>query len=275
MINKKKVDSQLIQLLTNKQEVFIQVIDKYKNGSADKISQIVIDNNYNNGITINSAGTFYFSGIKKEHYEILLRFINTKTKLFSIYGRTNEIDNIKDLIKHKQNTVVDYFIMRLDKKQLTLKDKQSDDKQKEFRFCNENDFSLLKKLQYNYHIEEVYKNSSNYPYNYEMNAFKLMLKNRDNYALFINNIPVSKCYVNALSYDTAQLGGIFTEKEHRNKGYSYECINNFIDKLFQKRGQIKKIQLFVKKENIPAVRLYQKLGFEIVAETTSVYYTIV
>lgn len=62
------------------------------------------------------------------------------------------------------------------------------------------------------------------------------------------------------NFDWINIADIDTKKEHRRKGYAYAILSKMIsdlDKNYPKMGQY----LLVKSDNIPAIRLYQKLGF--------------
>ena len=156
--------------------------------------------------------------------------------------------------------------------QVSKADKKALESIKNCRFCNERDFALLKDLQKQYHLEEVYTSTSSYPYNYEMAAFRHTLQNRKNAALFVNGIAVSKVYITAESSDRYQLGGIFTRKQYRGQGCGWRVLSFFIYAIWQIQHKKKIFQLFVKKNNKAACALYKKIGFMAKDETSYFYY---
>ena len=61
------------------------------------------------------------------------------------------------------------------------------------------------------------------------------------------------------------LDEIYVEQEYRNKGIGTDIIKNVINE-----NDI--IYLWVYKENVKAISLYKKLGFNVIDETDSRYY---
>lgn len=80
---------------------------------------------------------------------------------------------------------------------------------------------------------------------------------------------ISKAGTNAIGYKFVQLGGVFTKKEDRGKGFAGILLNTLLFKLLKMR---KKIVLFVKKQNLPANKLYASLGFKNISDYTILYY---
>ena len=65
------------------------------------------------------------------------------------------------------------------------------------------------------------------------------------------------------------LGGVYTIPKYRNHGLAKALLYNICQE-FTKRN--KKIALFVKKENGPAKKLYETLGFKKVCNYEILYY---
>lgn len=57
----------------------------------------------------------------------------------------------------------------------------------------------------------------------------------------------------------AHLGNIVTDEAYRNRGFASACTSVLARNLSSK-GRI--ISLFVRTENTPAVRIYERIGFE-------------
>lgn len=64
-------------------------------------------------------------------------------------------------------------------------------------------------------------------------------------------------------HKTAEVGMYIGEIEEQGKGYATETYNLFEDFL-QKYINIRKLKLFVVKNNIPALKFWKKLGYEVV-----------
>ena len=138
----------------------------------------------------------------------------------------------------------------------------------EYRKSSLQDFNHLKKLQYLYHIEEVYAETY-YPKQSEMKAYQLLLANRIHFAGYLNNHAVTKVNVNAQSDIIIQLGGVYTLDRYRGKGYAEGCVKSLL--AYAQSNKYEKAQLFVKLQNIPAICLYEKIGFKKKMETTILY----
>ena len=92
--------------------------------------------------------------------------------------------------------------------------------------------------------------------------------NRDAYLLRVGGEIVSECH---LVYDNPEYGTVpgkrayfsrmITKKEYRRQGYG-EIIAQFILDLAKEKGYTE-IALGVNCDNIPALQLYQKLGFSV------------
>lgn len=78
--------------------------------------------------------------------------------------------------------------------------------------------------------------------------------------VFIVNQKIISFIIYSSMYENIEIIDVFTNKEYRNKGYSYKLLSEIIN-----NNRNKNITLEVNKENIPAINLYKKLGFEEVA----------
>ena len=74
----------------------------------------------------------------------------------------------------------------------------------------------------------------------------------------INNIPIVKSGTYARGYNYDQIGGVFTDISQRHQGYATAVMTKLLKKIF---SQDKSASLFVKPDNINAIKLYKTLGF--------------
>ena len=63
----------------------------------------------------------------------------------------------------------------------------------------------------------------------------------------------------SVSFEEADLEGIVTLKEHKNKGYAKALIEHLID--FLKEKKVEKLFLEVREGNLSAINIYKKVGF--------------
>ncbi|HBD93303.1 MAG: hypothetical protein A2015_05030 [Spirochaetes bacterium GWF1_31_7] len=267
----KKRLSDFLYKLYEQEDIFLHVIDKYLQNKNNQYSIFFIENL--NNFFINDEGHLYISVMQSDYINSLALYITSHNiPITYVYGETSNVLDFNTFFKKGIEISLNYYVMKLDRKafhnlpQLLINNSLTD------RFCCPDDFFKLKNLQLMYHLEEVYSDTKNYPKQYEMNAFKKILNERDNYAVFIMNDPISKVYINASSEKTIQIGGIYTLKKYRGNGFGYYCIYNFLKKTFNKYSHIESCQLFVKNTNMSAYSLYKKLGFQILSKTTSIYY---
>ncbi len=74
-----------------------------------------------------------------------------------------------------------------------------------------------------------------------------------------NGRIVSKCEFSAVSDDAVQLMGVWTSPLARRQGYSRALLREVCGHLFRKG---KAVTLFVNDFNVPAIALYENLGFQ-------------
>ena len=74
----------------------------------------------------------------------------------------------------------------------------------------------------------------------------------------IDGAIVSKCEFSAVSDDAVQLMGVWTNPKYRRRGFSRELLREVCGHLFR-RG--KNVTLFVNDFNLPAISLYESIGF--------------
>ncbi|MDR2964640.1 MAG: GNAT family N-acetyltransferase [Treponema sp.] len=80
---------------------------------------------------------------------------------------------------------------------------------------------------------------------------------------------VGKIIVNAVSFTRYQIGGVYVLPEYRGRGIAKHMVREFITSLI---NEGKGITLFVKKNNIPARKLYIRLGFKVKGDYRITYY---
>ena len=98
--------------------------------------------------------------------------------------------------------------------------------------------------------------------NYVKNNFPKLLNDYSN--IIVDN-KVIGCLLLTNKDDNILLDEIYIEQEYRNKGIGTDIIKNVINE-----NDI--IYLWVYKENVKAISLYKKLGFNVIDETDSRYY---
>ncbi len=131
------------------------------------------------------------------------------------------------------------------------------------------DAGMLFPLQKGYEIEEVLLD----PATFNTSACYLRLQKNLRRELVIcalkNGKAMAKAGTNALGFNFAQIGGVYTVEKYRNQGVMEHVFSVLLAGIFETR---KGACLLVKKENGVAIKLYKKLGFAIIDEFKISYY---
>lgn len=69
----------------------------------------------------------------------------------------------------------------------------------------------------------------------------------------------------SIYFERAEIDYLYVKEEYRNKGYASKLVDYVIKQNFEN------ITLEVNKKNVPAINLYKKFNFEIVAERKQYY----
>lgn len=208
-------------------------------------------------------GIFYFNGtflhclpnLTQEILFLLKNFFSDK-KIKSINGEKSTTEKLISIFLQKPYQINSYKMMILEKS--ALQPPKKPEQNKKICRCTEDDIEFLFDLQKKYVIEEVAPATKKVSDLEIKISLRNILKNQLVFAIFDDKISVSKANTNAISWNFVQLGGIYTNPLYRKKYYAWTLIKILCDRI-QKNN--KKICLFVKEKNLPAINLYKKLGF--------------
>ena len=133
---------------------------------------------------------------------------------------------------------------------------------------NNHFYKELYKLQAAYEQEEVLPKGSPF----DAASCRLTLDNILKHHLLVavekDGLLVAKANTNAWGFNHVQIGGVYVSPPYRNQGIAGRMLAHLIEKLQEHQ---KPITLFVKKRNLPARRLYEKLSFSYVAPPLGEY----
>ena len=87
---------------------------------------------------------------------------------------------------------------------------------------------------------------------------KSILKDQLCFALYSDGEIVSKANTNAIGFNYVQLGGVYTHPLYRKNYYAWHLVYTICQRVL-KTGR--KLSLFVKEKNNPAIMLYKRIGF--------------
>ncbi|MCF0242254.1 MAG: GNAT family N-acetyltransferase [Treponema sp.] len=135
--------------------------------------------------------------------------------------------------------------------------------------CNANHLEDLFDLQKSYLKEEVAQGMETPTELYIKSNLKMLLRTQKVFAIETDGKFVAKVNTNAIGWNWVQIGGVYTHLQYRRSGYGL-CLMSLLSRRIIKTGR--KICLFVKKKNIPALQLYEKLGFKKSCSFCILYY---
>jgi predicted GNAT family acetyltransferase len=131
------------------------------------------------------------------------------------------------------------------------------------------DIKALYPLQKNFEMEEVLVHSERFNPGGCMAHLKHSLSNQIIFCAEKGKTIVAKGGTNAIGFNYCQLGGIYTLPEYRNRGISTALVIRLVQEIVLLG---KKVCLFVKTKNLPALRVYQKLNFDLLGDFSVSYF---
>ncbi|MBN2617780.1 MAG: GNAT family N-acetyltransferase [Spirochaetales bacterium] len=259
--------AKIIDFLLINEWIHIQAISPFCSGygyefptASSNIVLIKKNNGEVNGvIVISNKGLIYpvleeetrLSTNEKKELIKLLTQINVR--IHGVIGLKEDVDFIDQVLFKSIRGSLNYIILKHNK-EIPIKDIIKIKVVK----ANPKDIEKLLPLELEYQKEEVILNISDLNRRAVKENFRNKLKVDDIYYISGKNIPLSKGGTSYKSHNYALIGGVFTWKPERNKGYSTQLLQYMITDLLH-RGYIS--VLFVKKDNKPALHLYEKLNF--------------
>lgn len=137
------------------------------------------------------------------------------------------------------------------------------------RQCNMFDAEGLFPLQLNYTVEEVLPKWRCPVPSAERLAIEDTLTHQFVYGIPYGKNFIAKANSNAVTPNYLQVGGVYTTKDNRGKGYASALVHNLAVVALK---QNKQAVLFVRDKNIPAIKAYLNAGFETIGKYKIVYY---
>lgn len=135
--------------------------------------------------------------------------------------------------------------------------------------CTEHDMEILHPLQKDYMKEEIFIPGRTITDAEVDITLRNLLKNQLCFALTFDGDIVAKANTNAIGINCVQIGGVYTHPLYRRNGYAAALVTALCNRALRSGKQP---VLFVKEKNMPALTLYQKLGFEECGHYAIAYY---
>jgi predicted GNAT family acetyltransferase len=192
--------------------------------------------------------------------------INRAKRVHSILGLEKDIGPLIPYLEfsHKK---VQYYIMKGEEKDLSAYSPPHVPGIT-IRKAEVKDAKDLFPLRREYELEEVLLDPSQFHSASSFLYFKKALRSHIFYAAELKGKPVGTAGTNGWGIEYVQIGGVFTLKKERGKGIAGALMSALSSDLLSRD---RKLCLFVKQENTPALKLYRKMGFRTMGEF-SIYY---
>ncbi len=139
----------------------------------------------------------------------------------------------------------------------------------EIKQATPNDADRLFDLQEGYEKEEVLIDPARFNPRSCLLHLKQILEEQLVYYIEFDGIPIAKAGTNALGFEYCQLGGVYTDVRFRNRGIATFLIRYLTREILRYR---KKVSLFVKEQNHPAINMYKRCGFSLQGDFRITYY---
>jgi len=175
--------------------------------------------------------------------------------LFSVIGMEERVLNIEN---HTRKPVSDYVNYRMLIGSGPVPSEQEEPPGLSIKQAKLSDFDILWKLEKAYQIEEVLRNGHIFDERSSRLHFQNTLKNQLVYTALLGGRAVAKAGTNARGFLYDQIGGVFVIPELRGYGFG-TAVMNYLLSAIADTGRSP--CLFVKKSNLPALKLYKNLAF--------------
>lgn len=191
----------------------------------------------------------------------------TDGRLYSIMGLDSYVRAIETAVSRVSTYRINYDLMTLDPPPPA--GEPGTTQSVRIRRATIDDLDRLFPLQKRYEREEVLlpNHRLNVPLCYQ--NLRETLQQQVVLLAEINGRVIGKANTNARGFRYDQVGGVFTERRFRNRGIATLLMRRLSRLIF---GNRKKVCLFVKKDNPPALALYRRLGFRTRGDFTITYY---
>jgi predicted GNAT family acetyltransferase len=237
---------------------------------SDKRIFINRDSHKVNGALMVTARGLFIPVLAEREQTLFSNLKKMSSSLYSVMGTLPDVQAVAVYFPIHPEVTVDYFLMTLSR----------DDYRApclayppglETREAALKDAKHLFPLQAGYEIEEVIISPDHFHKKASFIMFKQALQKELITVAELKGRAVAKAGTNAQGFNTAQIGGVYTIKEERNKGIAFLVMSVLLERVFRKKEMA---SLFVKKNNPAAISLYRKLGFTLRESYRICYYNL-
>lgn len=200
---------------------------------------------------------FFLAYEKDRASRVLRRFINLplSKRIYSLQGLERDVLIAEAVLEEEDYHIqdqFDYVLMHL------AEPVRMPPRPEGLKLIDRPETDLVYPLQAAYEQEEVLPAHSIFHEDHCRQGVERLLSEETLVFAEYKGIAAAKANTNATAYTCRQIGGVYVKPEFRGQGIGSFVVASLVERI-QKQGF--SVSLFVKKRNIPALRVYQKLGF--------------
>ena len=196
--------------------------------------------------------------------KMIEKIINYKNKIFCVLGIKKDTEYIKKLLSYTSYSTIEYSLFKENSNEQYFIEKNF----LKVKKANKKDTISLFPLEKEYLLEEVLVGGSTINKQAVLVNLKKTCTNQSVFFGSFKKEIIAKVNTNGQGFGYNQIGGVYTKPEYRNQGISTYLMKILLNEIHLSE---KNAVLYVKKDNIPALTLYKKLGFDIVDDYCAHY----
>lgn len=216
------------------------------------------------------GGFFYPNDIRPQapDEETLRRYFGTFIRLYSIMGQREDVHALTRCFAGTPGVSIDYHLLKRDNP-AAISIPEPPHRDIEIRVPAPAAWKKLLPLQIAYEVEEVLLPGRRANPAASKASLTDSLKNQLVLVAYYQGEAIGRVATNARGYTYAQIGGVYTDPAWRGRGLARWLMSHLIYRLGENGHGA---SLFVKPENVAALRLYKRLGFSFESDFRISYY---
>lgn len=216
------------------------------------------------------GGFFYPNDIRPHapDEETLRQYFGTFIRLYSIMGQRDDVHALTRCFAGTPGISVDYYLLQRERA-TEISIPPAPHREIEVRVPEPSMWKKLLPLQIAYEVEEVLLPGRRANPAASKASLTESLKHQLVLVAYYHGEAIGRVATNARGYTFAQIGGVYTDPAWRGKGLARWLMSHLISRLDETGYGA---SLFVKPNNVAALRLYERLGFSFESDFRISYY---
>ncbi len=181
--------------------------------------------------------------------------MSRQNRIYSVTGMSDQVNLIVNLSSSRPVHNVYYRMFTYDSQRSRNVVRNPSIK---IEMADPSDFEKLWPLEKAYQNEEVVRAGYSLNENHARMLFSHSLKNQLIYYITLEGHIIAKAGTNARGWNYDQIGGVYVDPAYRNRGMGQQVMQELLNTAERDK---RRVCLFVKETNKPALSLYSSLGF--------------